>query len=285
MEPPSSKPSLLDRVSALLSREPEDREDLIAILHSAFDRNLLDADALSIAEGALHVADMQVRDVMVPRAQMDVVRLGDPIDRIAAFVLDTGHSRFPAVGESKDDVAGILLAKDLLRHFAGHPFELRSVLRPAVFVPESKPLNVLLREFRASRNHMALVVDEYGGVAGLITIEDVLEQIVGDIEDEYDLDNANDNIRLDHAGRYRVRATTEIKDFNYAFATEFDDDDVDTVGGLIIRHLGRLPMRGESLVIDGIRFLVLRADNRRIHSLLVERVALDAESDAGRTES
>lgn len=280
-----SKPSLIERLSALISREPEDRDELLALLHSAYERNLLDADALSIIEGALQMSDMQVRDVMIPRAQMDVIHLGDSMEKIAGFVIDTAHSRFPAVGEGKDDVAGILLAKDLLRYFAGREFDLRDMLRPAVFVPESKRLNVLLREFRVSRNHMAIVVDEYGGVAGLVTIEDVLEQIVGDIEDEYDLDNANDNIRLDHAGRYRVRATTEIKDFNYAFATEFDDDDVDTVGGLIIRHLGRLPMRGESLVIDGIRFLVLRADNRRIHSLLVERVALDAESDAGRTES
>ncbi|HRP67687.1 MAG TPA: CBS domain-containing protein, partial [Thauera sp.] len=182
----SPKPSLLERLSAFLSREPEDRDELLAQLHAAFDRNLIDADALSIIEGALEMSDMQVRDVMVPRAQMDCVHLDDPIDAIVNFAMDTAHSRFPAIGDGKDDVAGILLAKDLLRYFAGREFDLRDMLRPAVFVPESKRLNVLLREFRVSRNHMAIVVDEYGGVAGLVTIEDVLEQIVGDIEDEYD---------------------------------------------------------------------------------------------------
>ncbi|HRP98805.1 MAG TPA: CBS domain-containing protein, partial [Rhodocyclaceae bacterium] len=186
MDSSSGKPSLLERLSAILSREPEDREDLLARLRSACDRSLIDADALSIIEGALQMSDMQVREVMVPRAQMDVVHLNDPIDRIVDFVVDTAHSRFPAVGDNKDDVVGVFLAKDLLRYYAGREFDLRDMLRPAVFVPESKRLNVLLREFRVSRNHMAIVVDEYGGVAGLVTIEDVLEQIVGDIEDEYD---------------------------------------------------------------------------------------------------
>lgn len=186
--PPPDRPSLLERFSALLSREPENRAELITSLRSACERNLIDAEVLSILEGALGMSDMQVRQVMIPRAQMDVVYLGDPIEKTAAFVVETAHSRFPAVGENKDDVIGILLAKDLLRHYAGFAFELRAMLRPAVFVPESKPLGVLLREFRVSRNHMAIVVDEYGGVSGLVTIEDVLEQIVGEIEDEYDLD-------------------------------------------------------------------------------------------------
>ena len=268
----SPKPSLLERLSALLSREPEDRDELLALLHSAFDRNLIDADALTIIEGALQMSDMQVRDVMVPRAQMDCVHLDDPIDVIANFAIDTAHSRFPAIGDGKDDVAGILLAKDLLRYFAGREFDLRDMLRPAVFVPESKRLNVLLREFRVSRNHMAIVVDEYGGVAGLVTIEDVLEQIVGDIEDEYDFDEAADNIILDQAGRYRVKAGTEIEDFNAAFATDFSDAEYDTVGGLLIRQLGRLPKRNEVVELAGLRFQVLRADSRRVYSLLVERL-------------
>ena len=266
------KPSLLERLSALLSREPEDRDELLALLHSAFDRNLIDADALTIIEGALQMSDMQVRDVMVPRAQMDCVHLDDPIDVIANFAIDTAHSRFPAIGDGKDDVAGILLAKDLLRYFAGREFDLRDMLRPAVFVPESKRLNVLLREFRVSRNHMAIVVDEYGGVAGLVTIEDVLEQIVGDIEDEYDFDEVGDNIRLDHSGRYRVKATTEIEDFNEAFATHFSDEEYDTVGGLVIRHFGRLPKRGEAVELEGLKIQVLRADSRRVHTLVVERL-------------
>ena len=268
----SPKPSLLERLSALLSREPEDRDELLALLHSAFERNLIDADALSIIEGALQMSDMQVRDVMVPRAQMDCVHLDDPIDVIANFAIDTAHSRFPAIGDGKDDVAGILLAKDLLRYFAGREFDLRDMLRPAVFVPESKRLNVLLREFRVSRNHMAIVVDEYGGVAGLVTIEDVLEQIVGDIEDEYDFDEVGDSIRLDQNGRYRVKATTEIEDFNEAFATHFSDEEYGTVGGLVIRHFGRLPKRGEAVELEGLKIQVLRADSRRVHTLVVERL-------------
>jgi magnesium and cobalt transporter len=270
--PPTSKPSLLDRLAAMISGEPEDRDRLLAVLHSACERNLLDTDALSIIEGALQVSDMQVRDVMVPRSQMDVVQLDDSIDRIAHFAIDTGHSRFPVVGQGKDDVVGIFHAKDLLPHFIGRPFDLRAMLRPAVFIPESKRLNVLLREFRVSRNHMALVVDEYGGVAGLVTIEDVLEQIVGDIEDEYDLDPDGDNIRLLQGGRYRVKATTELADFNQAFATRFHNDDVDTIGGFIIHRFGRLPQRGDMVEIEDLRIRVLRADSRRVHTLLVERV-------------
>lgn len=217
------------------------------------------------------MSDMNVSEVMIPRAQMDVIHLSDPIERIVSFVVDTAHSRFPTVGENKDDVVGIFLAKDLLRYYAGREFDLRDMLRPAVFVPESKRLNVLLREFRVSRNHMAIVVDEYGGVAGLVTIEDVLEQIVGDIEDEYDFDEAGDSIKLDQNGRYRVKATTEIADFNHAFTTAFSDGDVDTIGGLVIRHLGRLPKRGEVITLDGLKIQVMRADSRRVHTLLVER--------------
>ncbi len=279
--PPNNRPTLLERLSLLLLGEPEDREQLLQLLRGAHERKLMDADALSIIEGALAVSEMQVRDIMVPRAQMDVISLADPPEKLVDFVLETAHSRFPAIGESKDDVVGILLAKDLLRYFAGKEFDLRDSLRPAVFIPESKRLNVLLREFRASRNHMAIVVDEYGGVAGVVTIEDVLEQIVGDIEDEYDFDEAAGNIVLDNAGHYRVKATTEIADFNTTFGTTFPDEDYDTVGGLVIHHLGRLPKRNEVVVIDGLRLQVLRADSRRVHTLLVDAqkgLALDTAS-------
>ncbi len=281
MDSSSAKPSLIERLSAFLTREPEDREELLAQLRSACDRSLIDVDALTIIEGALQISDMQVREVMIPRAQMDVIHLDEPIERIADLVVDTAHSRFPAVNEGKDDIVGIFLAKDLLRYYAGREFDLRDMLRPAVFVPESKRLNVLLREFRVSRNHMAIVVDEYGGVAGLVTIEDVLEQIVGDIEDEYDFDEAGDNILLDHSGRYRVKAATEIEDFNAAFETRFSDEDADTVGGLVIRHLGRLPRRGEVVELDGLRLQVMRADSRRVYTLLVERLpAAGTQPDA-----
>ncbi|MEY3201579.1 MAG: hypothetical protein RIR70_1129 [Pseudomonadota bacterium] len=268
-----SRFSLLEKLSSLLMREPEDREQLQALLHSAYERNLIDADALSIIEGALQVSDMQVRDIMVPRAQMDVIEISEPLDKTVDRVIETNHSRFPVIGDNKDDVLGILLAKDLLRYCAEREFDLRDMLRPAVFIPESKRLNVLLREFRASRNHMAIVVDEYGGVAGLVTIEDVLEQIVGDIEDEYDFDEAADNILLDQTGRYRVKATTEIEDFNAAFGTAFSTEESDTVGGLVIHHLGRLPKRGEVLELDSLKVQVLRADSRRVHTLLVEKIA------------
>jgi len=267
-----SRPGLIERLSALLLREPEDREQLLALLRSAYQRNLLDADALSMIEGALTVSEMPVRDIMVPRAQMDVIDINDPVDKFIPQVIATAHSRFPVIDQNRDDVIGTLLAKDLLRHYAGEEeFNVREMLRPAVFVPESKRLNVLLREFRASRNHMAIVVDEYGGVAGLVTIEDVLEQIVGDIEDEYDFDEASDNILLESSGRYRVKALTQIADFNAAFGTGFSDEEHDTVGGLVIAHLGRLPRRGETVAIDGFKFQVLRADSRRVYTLIVEK--------------
>src|SRR5512143_1254807 len=204
-EPP--KPSLLERLSAFLTREPEDREELLELLHGAFEHKLLDADALSMIEGVLQVSEMTVRDIMIPRAQMDVVSIDDDPTEFLPLVLETKHSRFPVIGENKDDVVGILLAKELLNYYRSpETFNLHDTLRPAVFVPETKPLNVLLREFRANRNHMAIVIDEYGGVAGLITIEDVLEQIVGDIDDEYDRDERADHIVAEPDGRYRVKA-------------------------------------------------------------------------------
>jgi len=267
------KPSLLERLSALLMREPEDREQLVTLLHSAYERNLLDGEALSMIEGALQVSEMQVREIMVPRAQMDVIDVNETPDKFIPHVIATAHSRFPVIDKNRDDVIGILLAKDLLRYYAGEEeFNVRDMLRPAVFVPESKRLNVLLREFRANRNHMAVVVDEYGGVAGLVTIEDVLEQIVGEIEDEYDFDESEDNIVREQSGHYRVKAQTEIADFNRVFGTDLPDTDFDTVGGLILHRFGRLPKRGEATTLGSLRFQVLRADSRRLYVLQVQRL-------------
>jgi Mg2+/Co2+ transporter CorC len=254
------KPTLLERLSAFLTREPEDREELLQLLHGAFERKLLDADALSMIEGVMSVSEMTVRDIMIPRAQMDVVSQDDSPEEFIPLVLETKHSRFPVVGENKDDVVGILLAKELLNYYANpESFDLKDTFRPVVFVPESKRLNVLLRDFRANRNHMAIVVDEYGGVSGLVTIEDVLEQIVGDIEDEYDFDESEDNIIAETNGRYRVKAQTEIADFNEHFGTDFADDEFDTVGGLVLQAFGRLPKRGETTTIGDFRFRVIRA--------------------------
>jgi magnesium and cobalt transporter len=265
------KPTFLERLGALMMREPEDREQLIQLLRSAYDRNLLDSDALSMIEGAIHVSEVKVRDVMIPRSQMDVIDINQSPDRFIPHVIATAHSRFPVIDRDRDHVIGMLLAKDLLRYYAGEEeFNARDMLRPAVFIPESKRLNVLLREFRASRNHMAIVVDEYGGVAGLVTIEDVLEQIVGDIEDEFDFDEVEDNI-LHEKGGWRVKAQTDIADFNQVFRTSFSDEEYDTVGGLVLNRFGRLPKRGESVTIEGLRFYVLRADSRRLHTLHVER--------------
>ncbi len=231
----------------------------------------MDADGLAMIEGVLQVGEMQVRDIMIPRSQMDVVDINESSEQFLPRVIETAHSRFPVVDGEKDNVLGILLAKDLLRLQIGEALNMRDTLRPAIFIPESKRLNVLLKEFRASRNHMAIVVDEYGGVAGLVTIEDVLEQIVGDIEDEYDFDETEDNIIRDKTGRYRVKAATEIADFNAAMDTEFSDEDYDTFGGLVLNKFGRLPKRGETIEFDGLKVQVLRADSRRVHTLVVER--------------
>ena len=203
---------------------------------------------------------------------MDVIDIKESPDQFIPTVIQTGHSRFPVIGDSKDNVIGILLAKDLLRHYAGEEeFDVREMLRPAVFIPEAKPLNVLLKDFRRNRNHMAVVVDEYGGVAGLITIEDVIEQIVGDIEDEYDFDDVEDNIVQDKGGQYRVKALTEIADFNAAFGTTYSDQDFDTIGGLVLSRFGRVPKRGEQARFDNLVFKVLRADSRRVHLLQVSK--------------
>src|SRR5216683_1187036 len=230
----SNKPSLLERLSALLMREPEDREQLVKLLHSAFERNLLDGDALSMIEGALQVSEMQVRDIMVPRSQMDVIDVNETPEKFIPHVIATAHSRFPVIDRNRDDAIGILLAKDLLRYYAGEEeFNLRDMLRPAVFVPE---------------------------------------QIVGDIEDEYDFDESEDNIVREQSGYFRVKAQTEIADFNKVFGTQFSGTEFDTVGGLVLHRFGRLPKRGEAVTIGGLRFQVLRGDSRRLHVLQVQRL-------------
>ncbi|MDE2365308.1 MAG: CBS domain-containing protein [Betaproteobacteria bacterium] len=274
-DPP--KPGWLERVGALFLREPGDREQLLDLLRAAYERNLFDADALSMIEGVIQVSDMQARDIMIPRSQMDAIDIGEPAEKFIRFVVEKAHSRFPVTENDKNNVIGILLAKDLLRYHAGEEeFNVRDMLRPVVFIPESKRLNVLLKDFRTNRNHIAIVVDEYGGVAGLITIEDVLEQIVGDIEDEHDFDEAEDNIVKDPNGYYRVKAITEIADFNERLGAEFSDVEYDTVGGLILHKFGRLPKRGESAAIGQFKFTVLRADSRRLYTLLVEKYPVQA---------
>lgn len=274
----SEKPSLLERLSHFLLREPEDREQLVDLLHSAYENNLMDADSLAMIEGVLQVSEMQVRDIMIPRSQMDVIDITDPPEVFIPHVIETAHSRFPVIEGNKNDVIGILLAKDLLRYYAGEEFEVRDMLRPAVFIPEAKRLNILLKEFRSNRNHIAIVVDEYGGVAGMVTIEDVLEQIVGDIEDEYDYDEDEDNIIQNADGQYRVKALTEIADFNEIIGTSFSDEEFSTIGGLIVNQFGHLPKRNEEITFEGIHVKVLRADSRRLHSILVEMLPATPES-------
>ncbi|MES2013335.1 MAG: transporter associated domain-containing protein [Pseudomonadota bacterium] len=269
-EKPNNKPSLLERLSHFLLREPEDREQLVDLLHGAYENSLMDADSLAMIEGVLQVSEMQVRDIMIPRSQMDVIDITDPAEVFIPHVIETAHSRFPVIEDNKNDVIGILLAKDLLRYYAGEDFEVRDMLRPAVFIPEAKRLNVLLKEFRSNRNHIAIVVDEYGGVAGMVTIEDVLEQIVGDIEDEYDYDEDEDNIIQNADGQYRVKALTEIADFNEIIGTTLSDEEFSTIGGLVVNQFGHLPKRNDEITFNGLHVKVLRADSRRLHSILVE---------------
>ena len=263
--------SWLERLSFALLGEPRDREQLVELLRDAQQRNLLDPDALAMIEGVLQVAEMQVRDIMVPRAQMVVVERDAPLEKILPVIIESAHSRFPVIGDNRDEVAGILLAKDLLAYSGpdgSKHFSVRDILRPSVFIPESKRLNVLLKEFRASRNHMAIVVDEYGGIAGLVTIEDVLEQIVGEIIDEHDIEE-DAYIKMHNDNVYAVKALTPIEEFNHYFASKFSDEEFDTIGGLVTQRFGRLPRRGEVLSIDRFRFKVLNADSRRIHLLQV----------------
>ena len=267
----SGTPSWLARLNKALSGEPQDRAQLIDLLRDAEKRNLVDAQALAMIEGVLQVGEMHVRDIMVPRAQMVVVNSDSQPDDFIASVTESGHSRFPVIGDNRDEVEGILLAKDLIGCYARgeeREFDMDDAMRPAVFIPESKRLNVLLREFRENRNHMAIVVDEYGGVAGLVTIEDVLEQIVGEIDDEHDTEDGSFIRRLSN-GEYTVKAITPIEDFNEYFKTSFSDDEFDTIAGVVIKGFGRLPGRGETTSTGGITFKVLRADKRRVHLLRV----------------
>jgi magnesium and cobalt transporter len=267
---PGSTGSWLKRITKSMAGEPRDLAELIEELREASDRGLFDGDVLVMLEGVLAVADMQVRDIMVPRSQMVFVERDEPADKLVARVVESGHSRFPVIGSDRDQILGILLAKDLLRLQAAgdEPFEIREFMRPAVFVPESKRLNVLLKEFRRSRNHIAIVVDEYGGVCGLVTIEDVIEQIVGEIDDEHDIDD-DQAIRREGPREFTVSALTPIAEFNEYFGTHFSDEECDTIGGLVMQEFGRLPRRGEAIHVAKWEFRVLRADRRRIDSLRV----------------
>ncbi len=266
--PSGGQRSWFERLSSVLLGEPENRDELVELLRDAQQRNLLDTDALAMMEGVLQVSEMQVRDVMIPRAQMVVMDSDWPVQRLLAEAVESGHSRFPVIGENRDDVIGILLVKDLLRYFthSAEIFVLQDILRPAKFIPESKRLNTLLKEFRNSRLHMAIVVDEYGGVAGLVTIEDVLEQIVGEIDDEHDSEEEGD-IRHLAEDNYTIKALTPIEDFNAYFKADLAEDKADTIGGLVMMELGHLPKRGEEMELGRFHFKVLRADNRRIHLL------------------
>jgi magnesium and cobalt transporter len=261
----------LKRITQSLSGEPQDRADLVQVLRESAERGLLNTDALDMLEGVLEVADLQVRDIMVPRVQMVFVRRDEQPAQILPAVIESGHSRFPVMDEDRDNIVGILLAKDLLRLCMAESrerFDIREYMRPAVFVPESKRLNVLLREFRRNRNHMALVVDEYGGVSGLVTIEDVIEQIIGEIDDEFDVED-DQNIRREGGRQFAVRGVTRLDEFNEYFGTQLLSEEFDTVAGLIMKQLGRLPRRGEAVSIDGFEFRVMRGDRRRIEGLRV----------------
>jgi magnesium and cobalt transporter len=261
----------LRRITQSMSGEPRDLAELIEELREASERGLFNADALVMLEGVLAVADMQVRDIMVPRAQMVFVERDAPPDKLIELMVESGHSRFPVIGEDRDQIMGILLAKDLLRLQAeggDESFDIREYMRPVVFVPESKRLNVLLKEFRLSHNHIAMVVDEYGGVCGLVTIEDVIEQIVGEIDDEHDVEE-DQTIRRESEREFTVRALTPIVDFNFYFGSAFSDEEYDTIGGLLMQEFGRLPRRGEIIRVGELEFRILRADRRRIDLLRV----------------
>jgi len=264
--------SWFERLSDLLIREPKDREQLMEVLRDAENRDILSSEILSMIESVLQVSEMQVREVMIPKSQMITVEKDNTLQEILPTVIESAHSRFPVV--ENEDVVGILLAKDLLKYGfeKDRAFVISENLRPAVFVPQSKRLDILLREFRVNRNHIAIVIDEYGQVAGLITIEDVLEQIVGDIEDEYDIDE-DDDIKKHEDGSYTIKASTVIDDFNEYFNTNFSDEEFDTIGGLVLKGFGHLPKRGETITIDNYRFKVLHSDNRRIHLLEVSKIS------------
>lgn len=275
--------SLIDRIGQLFSGgEPKDRDELIELLREAEQRRLIESEALSMIEGVLQVSELRVRDIMIPRAQMVVVPQDAEVETIYPLVIESAHSRFPVIGEDRSEVVGILLAKDLLAHMRDEKtLVVKDILRNARFVPESKRLNVLLREFRTNRNHMAIVVDEWGTAAGLVTIEDVLEQIVGEIEDEHDLEDEAFIFRRSDK-EYTLKSLTPIDEFNEYFSTDLSDDEFDTIGGIVAHELGRVPERGEEVAIDRFKFVVLRADNRRIH--LLQLLLLDEPVSASEPE-
>ena len=280
---PQPKPTLINRLFTRVSGSiaiPETPAQWLDLLRQAKAQaqNSLDGDTLLRLENLFKFNQLSVRDAMMTRAQMDVIKTTDSIDRIIAYAVDTTHSRFPVIEEDKDHIIGILHAKDLLKCTLNpEQFKLEHILRPAVFVPESKSLNSLLKDFQTQRNHMAIVVDEYGGISGLVTFEDVIEQIVGKIEDEFDEDDSADNIFPVSAERWRIKATTEIADINEYFGTAFSDEEADTIGGLVIHELGHLPVRGEKVQLGDLLFNVARADNRRLHTLMATRVASKSE--------
>lgn len=261
--------SWLDKLLHAFSDEPRSRDELLEIIKDAADNKLLDQDALSIIEGALDVSSLQAREIMVPRSQIIAVRLEDPPQEFLPQVIESGHSRFPVIGEGLDDIKGILLAKDLLPLTLNgtENFNLETILRPANIVPESKRVNVLLREFRENRYHMALVMDEYGGISGLLTIEDILEEIVGDIEDETDEEDSDDYIKRVGDSDYIIKALTPIEEFNKYFSAELSEEDFDTIGGILMQEFGHIPKRNEVAELDGYQFRVLYSDNRQIHLL------------------
>jgi magnesium and cobalt transporter len=267
----SAPRSWLDRISQVLSGEPRNREELLEELRAAQANGLMSVDTLAMIEGAIGVSEKQVSDVMVPRAQMVCVAIESDLAGVMRIVTESGHSRFPVTGEDRDQIVGILLAKDLLKCYAdgAPPCNVRNLIRKVTLIPETKRLNVLLTEFRASRNHMAIVVDEYGGVAGLVTIEDVLEEIVGSIDDEHDDEEPGSQIVAQQDGRFIVHALTPIADFNDRFGSRFADDEFDTVGGMVTAGIGHLPSAGEEITLDGLHFKVTKADNRRVHQLAV----------------
>ena len=271
----------LKRLFIRLFRRGDRKEDFIEQIHEAEEHSVLNADAVSMMEGVLQISDLAVRDVMVPRARMDFINIDESLNKTLDFVTKIAHSRFPVTDGNKDEVIGILLAKDLLSILHKKDQNLRGLIRPAVFVPESKKLNSMLKDFRINRNHMAIVIDEYGGVSGLITIEDVLEQIVGDIEDEHDTNEEKDNIlQIPYQeNRFRIRAATSLEQFNKVFSSRFFSESVETIGGFVTDHLGHVPRRGESIELDGVRFEIQRADARRVHILIVERCSLTIDSN------
>jgi len=270
--------SLLDRMLALVRREPEDREGIKAVLDAAHDRNLLDVESYGMIKGALAMSERTVADIMVPRSRMDLLDVAQPLPQQLAFIIETAHSRFPVYEDDRDNIIGILLAKDLLRGMLEPGIDLRALIRPAVFIPEAKRLNVLLRDFRASHNHLAIVIDEHGGISGLVTMEDVLEQIVGDIEDEFD-DDDEQSIFPEGENQWRLMATTEISHFNEAFATDLPDDEYDSVGGWLGGQLGRIPRRGDSATHGNLLIEVIRADARRALWLRAKRTPPATASD------